>query len=276
MAPVLAATWKRESAGRCENGAVWLRWRPRGLVALVRRASASSGARCPSLSVDAVQGAGNRRAAARTRHPPAPNPSSGDDLDRPGLPLGGQPAAPARPLAILHRDAGDPASVASPCGSEAVDVRASSRAPADAPGGPSAGPPSGARQPAVGLSTRRRRTEGPWRGGVGDDRAHLASGSGSRTDRHARRDDVARVRSSAPRSMLAVDFFTVETIQRPPSSSSARPHAAPTDTSPVASATERTEARIQRRDRLGGVVHEYSWRRDQICEPYRSSWKTTP
>jgi hypothetical protein len=151
-----------------------------------------------SFSVEAVQGSGNRRAAARTRHPPATNPSSGDDVDRPGLPRGGQPNPPARPLAFLHRDAVAPASVASLLGREAVDVGASSRAPADSPGGPSAGPPSRARQPAVGLSTHRRRTEGPWLGGVRDDGAHLTSGSAYRTDRHTRRDDMARVRPSAP------------------------------------------------------------------------------
>jgi hypothetical protein len=88
--------------------------------------------------------------------------------------------------------------VASPLGREAVDVGASSR-----------GPPIrrevralvlrlARRQPAVGLSTHRRRTEGPWLGGVRDDGAHLTSGSAYRTDRHTRRDDMARVRPSAP------------------------------------------------------------------------------
>jgi hypothetical protein len=74
---------------------------------------------------------GNRRASARTRNPATTNPPSGIDVDRPALPRGGQPALPARPLAILHRDAGDAAALASAPGGEAMDVRAANRAPAD-------------------------------------------------------------------------------------------------------------------------------------------------
>ena len=57
-----------------------------------------------------------------------------------------------------------------------MDVRGSSWTPADSPRDPSARHPSRAREPALGLSTRRRRTKGSWHGG------------------------------------FAVDFFTVETI----------------------------------------------------------------
>jgi hypothetical protein len=59
-------------------------------------------------------------------------------------------------------------------------------APADPRRDPSAGGPFRARQPAVGLSTHCRRAERPWYGGLGDDGAYLASGSGSRSRRHAR------------------------------------------------------------------------------------------
>ena len=104
----------------------------------------------------------------------------------------------ARTQAVLHHHTGDAASLASALGGEAVDVRASSGAPADPPRDPSAGCPFRARQPAVGLSTHCRRTERRWHGGLGDDGPHLASGSGSRPRRHARWDDLARVRASAP------------------------------------------------------------------------------
>ena len=91
------------------------------------------------------------------------------------------------------------ASLASALGGEAVDVCASRRSPADPRvRSEQLVAPSRARQPAVGLSTHRRRTEGPWHRGLGDDGAHLAAGSGSRTGRHAPGDDVARVRASAP------------------------------------------------------------------------------
>ena len=46
--------------------------------------------------------------------------------------------------------------------------------------------------------------------------------------------------------------------QRPPATSSAGPHAALPARSPVSPPTEWGEARVQRRDRLGGVVHEYA------------------
>jgi hypothetical protein len=102
-----------------------------------------------------------------------------------------------RALAILHRDAGDAAALASALGREAMDVCAASGTAADSSKDPSAGPPSRARQPAVGLSTYRRRTEGPRDRGFGDDGPHMASGSGSRTGRQARGDDLARVRARA-------------------------------------------------------------------------------
>jgi len=49
---------------------------------------------------------GNRRASARTRHPPATNPLSSDDVDGPAFPHGCQPAAAARTLAVLHYHTG--------------------------------------------------------------------------------------------------------------------------------------------------------------------------
>ena len=54
-----------------------------------------------------------------------------------------------------------------------------------------------ARKPAVGISTHRRRTQGPRRRGLGDVGAHLASGRGSRAGRHTAGIDLARVHPSA-------------------------------------------------------------------------------
>jgi hypothetical protein len=53
-------------------------------------------------------------------------------LRRPPLPCGGQPSPAARTLAVLHHHTGDAASLASALGRQAVDVRASRRAAADA------------------------------------------------------------------------------------------------------------------------------------------------
>jgi len=56
---------------------------------------------------------------------------------------------------------------------------------------PGTGPPFRARQPAVGLSKNRRRTEGPWHHGLGDDGAHMAAVRRSRTRWYARREPGA-------------------------------------------------------------------------------------
>src|SRR5712691_9938808 len=112
---------------------VGLRWRPRVPLVLLRDASAGSAACFPAPSVERSQGTGNRRASARTRHPQATNPPSGDDVDRPALPRGRQSALAAHTLAVLHHHSGDAATLASALGGEAVDVRPSSRAPAAPP-----------------------------------------------------------------------------------------------------------------------------------------------
>ena len=93
-------------------------------------ASADAAAGCLALSIERSQGAGNRLAPARTRHPPATNPPSGADVVRPGLPRGRQPAPAARALAVLQHHTGATASQASTLGGEPMDVCASSRAPA--------------------------------------------------------------------------------------------------------------------------------------------------
>src|SRR6266487_4382956 len=106
-------------------------WRPRVPLALLHGSSLGASTCDATRSVERWQGSGNCRASARTRHPPATNPPSGDDVDRSVLPRGGQPAPAARPLAVLHHHAGDPLALASALGGEAVDVSASSRASAN-------------------------------------------------------------------------------------------------------------------------------------------------
>ena len=59
------------------------------------------------------------------------------------------------------------------------------------------GPPSGARESAVGVSRHRRRTERPRSCGFSHDGADLASRRRDRTRRHAWRDELARVSPNA-------------------------------------------------------------------------------
>src|SRR5205823_3273417 len=58
-----------------------------------------------------------------------------------------------------------------------------------------------------GLSTDCRRVEGPWRDGLRDDRAHLASRGGRWTGRHASRADVARVYPGTPAQLVRRRFL---------------------------------------------------------------------
>ena len=133
-------------------------------------------------------------------------------MDRPALPPGGQPAPPARTLAILHRDSGDAAVLASTLGGEAMDVCAASGASADSSRDPSAGPPSRARQPAVGLSTHVGDLKGLGMGvSATTVRTWLRAAGLGPAGRRGGMTWRGFVRVHR-RSMLAVDFFTVETM----------------------------------------------------------------
>jgi hypothetical protein len=149
----------------------------------------------------------------RTCHPPAANPPSGDDVDRPALPDGGQPASAACTLAVLHRHTWDAASLASTLGGKALDVLPPSWAPADPPWDPRTGCSSRAREnPRWGY----QRIVGELKGlgmvvSATTERTWLrAAGLGPAGKRGGMtwREFVRTHR----RSMLAVDFFTVETI----------------------------------------------------------------
>ena len=105
--------------------------RLRVLLPVLRGASVDAATRGPARSVERVQRPGNRNTAARTRHPPATNPPSSYDVNRPALSRGRQPTPVTGPLVGLHLHAGNAAAVASALGGETVDVRASSRSPAD-------------------------------------------------------------------------------------------------------------------------------------------------
>jgi hypothetical protein len=148
------------------------------------------------FSVERVQGGGNRRVAARTRRPSPTNPPSGDDPDRPAVLGGGQPTPAARPVAGVHRHTGDAASLASAPGGEALDVRVPRRSPGQ----------SGVRSErwscvwrgiTRGGAINAGGDERSWIRGRRDDGAELASESGARTRRQARRDDLAPVHTSA-------------------------------------------------------------------------------
>jgi hypothetical protein len=158
-----------------------LRWRLRVFLGDLRSASVASSACDLACSLERFQGTGNRRPPARTRDPPATNPPPAEDVDRPALSCSGQPDRAARPLAVLHHHSGDAAGLASPLRGEALDICASTWAPADPTGDLRTGPAPRPRQPAVGLSAHCRRTEGSWLDGLGNDRAHMASGSRPRT-----------------------------------------------------------------------------------------------
>src|SRR5919197_3308022 len=187
----------------------------RVLLALLRGASVAAAADSSARTVKRVQGPGNRRAATRTRHPPATHPSSSDHVDGSDRPDGSQPTPPAGSLARLHHYAGDAAAMASAPGGQAVDGCASCRSPGDSPRASRVGPSTRARESAVGVSTHRRRIEGPWYRGLTHDRAYVASQRRSRTRREARGDELARVSADASAKPPAVDFFTLETILAP-------------------------------------------------------------
>jgi putative transposase len=114
-------------------------------------------------------------------------------------------------LGVVDDHASDPASVASAVGGETVDLRASSRPTTDATRDSRLGAPSRARQSAVGLSTDR------WLKGLGmrlsatTVRTWLrAAGLGpSGTPRGITWREFVRAHRH---SLLAVDFFTVETL----------------------------------------------------------------
>src|SRR6266699_3505777 len=65
-----------------------LTWRPRVSLALLHGSSLGASTCDAAPWVERWKGTGNRRTSARTRHPPATNPPSGDDVDRPVLPRG--------------------------------------------------------------------------------------------------------------------------------------------------------------------------------------------
>src|ERR671930_655876 len=169
----------------------------RVLLALPRGASVDAAAGSSARTFKRFQGPGTRRAATRTLHPPATNPSSSDHVDGSDRPDGSQPTPPAGILALLHHYAGDAAAMASAPGGQAVDVCASCRSPGDSPRASRVGPSTRARESAVGGSTHRRRIEGPWYRGLSHDRAYVASQRRSRTRREARGDDLARVSADA-------------------------------------------------------------------------------
>jgi hypothetical protein len=73
-------------------------WRPRVLLALLRGGSVGGTARRSAVSIEWLQRARDSRAAPRARHSAATNAASHDLLDRPAAPDGGQPTSAATAL----------------------------------------------------------------------------------------------------------------------------------------------------------------------------------
>ena len=163
-------------------------------------------------SVEGVQGSRNHRCAARTCDPSTHHAPSGDHRRRPGVARRCQPTAAARALAIVYRDAGDAAALASRLGRQAVGVC------------PSRGRPPMRRE--IRDLVQRLARENPRWGyprmvgelkglGIGVSattvRAWLrAAGLGPAGKR--RETTWREFVQAHPQSLLAVDFFTVETI----------------------------------------------------------------
>ena len=112
-------------------GAFRLAGRRRAPVCLLHRASTRTAAGRSSVSFLRVQGLGDRRPASRVGGRTPPNRSSATYDGGPRLPGGGKSALAALALDVLHRQADDPARVASAVGRQALDVPSSSWAKAD-------------------------------------------------------------------------------------------------------------------------------------------------
>src|SRR6202040_3827440 len=107
------------------------------------------------LSLTRLQGTGNRRAAARTRHPASANASSDDDHRRSAVHGGGEPPPAPLTLALIHHHANHVAPLASAFGRQAVDAVTSCRPAADSSRSSGARLAARERKPALGISTHR-------------------------------------------------------------------------------------------------------------------------
>src|SRR6266487_6647074 len=165
-----------------------------------------------SSSLDRVQGAGDRRASTSAGGASPAGASAPADADRSAPSCCGESVAAAVELAIVHGHADDAAALAPTPGRSPLDVSRSEWPSADRRRDPRAGASPRTRESALGLPADRRRAERPRPRGVRHDSeedlgpAGLGP-TGSRCELSWR----AFLRAQA-KSMLAVDFFTVDTI----------------------------------------------------------------
>ncbi len=169
----------------------------RACLALLPGPSTRSATGRPGLSLTRLQGVGDRRAAARTRHPTSADDPSGDDDGRPVVLGGGEPHPAARPPAIVRYHADHVAPLASALGREAMDAVTSCRPTTHQSRSAGTGPAARERKPTLGISTRRRGAQRTWRRGIGDDGAGMALRDWPRADRHSPGFDLARIHTSA-------------------------------------------------------------------------------
>ena len=182
------------------------------LMALLSGASTRSATGRPGLSLTRLQRVGNRRAAARTRHPPSADEASTDHDGRPAVLRGGEPPPAPLTLALVHHHADHVAPLASALGRQTMDAVTSCRPAADSSRSSGTGLAARKRKPTLGISTHRWGAQRTRRRGVGDVRTHMLR-EGGLGPVGTRPGSTWREFIRAHRqSLLAVDFFTVETV----------------------------------------------------------------
>ena len=114
---------------------------------------------------------------------------------------------PRRTLALVHHHADRVAPMASALGHQRMDAVRSCRPAADQSRSSGNSLAARERKPVLGISTHRWGAQRTRRRGVGDVRAHMASGRWPRTGRHAPGLDLARVHPSASAQLACRRFL---------------------------------------------------------------------
>src|SRR5712691_6423723 len=140
------------------------------LVVLLSGVPLPAPARVASSALRGVQGAGDRRAAARALGAAASGNATAAHDGRSRVARRGESAAAAAELAVVHGYASDTAALAPAARRPPLDLRWSLRAAAGQRGDPRVDAAAGSREPALGLPADHGRTERPRHQRLGDDR----------------------------------------------------------------------------------------------------------